>query len=118
MEERKKFLDIYFEFEDYLKSLGFRTSNWKENSTDLDYYYSHYNKYINPLYGVECYIHNILDFSIRFLRDRNEHKFMLVGQLGAVSKIYSIDEFKEIISNEVRELRDEKISKLSVLNNI
>lgn len=43
---------------------------------------------------------------------------MLVGQLGAVSKIYSIDEFKEIISNEVRELRDEKISKLSVLNNI
>lgn len=112
--ERQKFLDVYSEFTKWLYSLGFRQGHyWKESATPNDCHYSHYDKHINALYSVEHYVHDVLKLSIRFLRDRHEHKFMFVGDMGSYSEIYKIEQTKELILIEVRKLRDEQLSKLS-----
>lgn len=117
--ERQRFLDVYAEFNKWLNSLGFRHGHyWKESTTPLDFHWSHYDKDIDSLYSVECYVHDTLKLSIRFLRDRNEHKFMFVGEMGAASTTYSIGETKELILLEVRRLRDEQLSKLMALSGI
>lgn len=113
--ERKKFLDVYTEFNKWLHSLGFRCANSKERGTHLDFHWSHYDCQVDSLYSVECYFHDTLKLSIRFLRDRNEHKIMFVGEMGSYSETSNIDETKELILIQVRELRDEQLSKLSVL---
>lgn len=117
--DRKMFLNVYSEFDNWLRSIGFRAGHyWKECATSLDFHYSHYDNDINSLYGVECYMNDTLKLAIRFLRDRNEHKFMFVGEMGASSEVYSIEKTKELILSQVRELRDEKLSKLKELENI
>lgn len=114
--ERQKFLDVYSEFTKWLYSLGFRQGHyWKESATPNDYHYSHYNKHIDALYSVEHYVHDVLGLSIRFLRDRYEHKFMFIGDIGLYSETYTIEETKELILNDVRRLRDEQLSKLGAL---
>jgi len=117
--ERQGFLDVYTEFTQWLNILGFRSAHyWKEGSTILDYNWTYYDEYIDSLYGVECFIHDIIKLEIRFLRDRNEHKFMFVYSFVDTSSIYSIEDGKELILNEVRRLRDEQLSKLSVMENL
>jgi hypothetical protein len=114
--ERQRFLDVYSEFNKWLYSLGFRQGRYfKETSTPLDYHWSHYDKDIDSLHSVECYIHDTLNLAIRFLRDRHEHKFMFVGEMGSSSITYTIDQTKELILNDVRKLRDEQLAKLSAL---
>lgn len=114
MLERQRFLDVYTNFDKWLSSLGFRVGHyWKESTTSMDCHYSHYDKHINSLYGVEHYIQDAVKLSIRFLRDRYEHKFMFVGKIGSHSKVYSVDETKELILIDVRKLRDEQLQQLS-----
>ncbi len=119
IEDRLKFLDVYSEFTKWLHSLGFREGHyWRESATADDCHYSHYDKHIDALFSVEHYVHDVLNLSIRFLRDRNEHKFMFVGNVGSFSETYTIDQTKEIILNDVKRIRDEKLSELSVLENL
>lgn len=115
--ERQKFLDIYTEFNKWLSVLGFRVAHhWNESATAADIEYSHYRERIDSLHSVEHYIHDGLDFSIRFLRDRFEHKFMFVGNIGEYSDVFSIDQTKEVILNDFRRLRDEKMAQLNKIS--
>lgn len=113
--ERQKFLDVYTEFDRWLLSLGFRSANTKESMGHLNYHWGHYDEHINSLYSVECYLHDTLKLSIYFLRDRYVHKIMFIGEIGSYSETTTIDETKELILIQVRKLRDEQLSKLSVL---
>jgi hypothetical protein len=113
--ERQRFLDVYTEFDRWLLSLGFRSTNTKESMGHLNYHWGHYDEHINSLYSVECYLHDTLKLSIHFLRDRNEHKFMFVGEMGSCSEITNIEQTKELILIELRKLRDEQLTKLSEL---
>lgn len=117
--EREKFLNVYSDFSNWLFSLGFRQGHfWKESSASADYNYSHYENHIKSLYGVEHYVHDVLRLSIRFLRDKHEHKIMFVCILGSYSKTYTIEEAKDLILSDVRKLRDEKIEELNALANL
>lgn len=116
--ERKQFLNVYFEFNNWLSSIGFRSAKYNEGCSYTQFHYSDYDKFIDSMHSVECYLHDTLDWSIYFLRDRNEHKFMFVGNLGAHSEVYSLEEMKELILIQLRELRDVKLSELNKLINI
>lgn len=116
--KREKFLEVYSDFTRWMYSLGFRTGKVEESSTLEDYNYSHYDNYVDSLYGVELYIQDTLNLSIRFLRDRYEHKFLFTGGIGSHSDVCTLEHAKEIILNEVRSLRDEQMSKLKELENI
>lgn len=116
--ERQKFLDIYNEFDRWLLSLGFRQGHYyKESSTAMDYNYSHYEKYIDSLYSIEHYIHDCLKLSIRFIRDRYEHKFMFVGDFGSHSETHTLKETKEVILIECRTLKAYMLEKYNALPN-
>ncbi|MFY8160486.1 MAG: hypothetical protein ACOVNU_04090 [Candidatus Kapaibacteriota bacterium] len=119
--ERLLFLDVYTEFDRWLSSLGFRTANTKEGMSLLNYHYTHYDKHIDSLYSVERYLHDDLKLSIHFLRGRYEHKIMFVGEMGTYSETKTIDQAKETISIEMRELINEELTKLGnlvYLNNL
>lgn len=119
MTERKVFLDVYHDFNTWLRSLGFRAGKYTECATPADYHYSWYDKYIDSLHGVELYFHDTLKISIRFLRDRNTHKFMFVaGSIGEHGEVRSIEQVKELLLNKVREIRDEKLAALKELESI
>ena len=113
--ERLEFIEIYQSFDQWFLNLGFTMEN---SSTPQDYHYSHYDGEIDSLYSVEHYINKRLDLSIRFLRDKKKHMFMIVGDYGMCSKIYSIDEFKVLILNTIITLRDQKLKELEFFNNI
>jgi len=113
--ERQRFLDVYTEFDRWLLSLGFRSANTKESMGHLNYHWGHYDKHIDSLYSVECYLHDTLKLSIHFLRDRHEHKFMFVGEMGSSYETTNIEQTKGLILIEVRKLRDEQLTKLSAL---
>ena len=113
--KRQRFLDVYTEFDRWLLSVGLRTANTKESMSLLNCHYGHYNKYIDSLYSVENYLNDTLKLSIHFLRDRYEHKFMFVGEMGSFSETTNIEQTKELILIEVRKLRDEQLTKLSAL---
>lgn len=114
-EERKQFLQVYTDFNNWLYKLGFE-SDKSYKSTHLDFHYSWYDEKIESLCSVEHYINERLKMSLRFLRGRNEHKFMVVGELGSHSELLSIDEFKKDIQNEVIRIRDEKLAELQFFN--
>jgi hypothetical protein len=113
--ERQRFLDVYTEFDRWLLLLGFRSANTKESMRHLNYHWAHYDKHIDSLYSVEYYFHDTLKLSIHFLRDRNEHKFMFVREMGSCSEATNIEQTKKLILIEVRKLRDEQLTKLSAL---
>jgi len=113
--KREIFLEKYSEFNNWLSSIGFKTGSYGKSTVE-DYHYSHYNNYIDDLYSVEHYHNDVLDISIRFMRDRNEHKFMLVGGIfGSYSETYNIKEFKKLISENLKTIKKEKIDKLNSL---
>lgn len=114
-EKRKQFLKVYADFNNWLIKLGFENDR-SYKSTALDFHYSWYDEKLESLYGVEHYINERLKMSIYFLRDRNEHKFMVVGEFGASSELMSIDEFKELLKQEVIKFRDEKLAELQFFN--
>lgn len=116
-ETKQKFIEVYSEFNKWLASLGFRRANTKETMSYLTYHYTHYDKHINSLWGVENYIQDTLNMSIHFLRDRDEHKIMFVGELGSYSETFTIDEVKELILIQFKQIRDEQLSKLTALSN-
>lgn len=114
-EERKLFLQVYTDFNNWLFKLGFECDR-SYKSTALDCHYSWYDEKLESLYSVEHYINERLKISIRFLRGRYEHKFMIVGEFGASSELIPIDEFKELLKQEVIKLRDEKLAELQFFN--
>lgn len=116
IKERQKFLDIYNDFDKWLRSLGFRSGNYKESSNHLAYNYSHYNKKIDSLYGVEVYINEVLNLALYFNRDRYEHKFMFVGEMGMHSDTLSLVEMMDSISKDCRALKEQKLKELELIN--
>ena len=62
-EDRKIFLLDYAQLDNRLHELGFKCV--KTNTPD-DYHYSHYNEVIDSLYGIEHFINETLNLSIRF----------------------------------------------------
>ena len=113
--ERLEFIEIYQSFDQWFLNLGFTAEH---SSTPQDYHYSSYNNSINSLYSVEHYINKRLDLSIRFLRDRNKHMFMIVWDYGMCSELYSIVEFQEVILNTIINLRDHKLKELEFFNGL
>lgn len=106
---------MYADFNNWLLKLWFE-SDKSYKSTHLDYHYSWFDEKLESLCSVEHYINERLKISLRFLRGRNEHKFMVVGELGSYSELLSIDEFKNDIQNEVIRIRDEKLAELQFFN--
>lgn len=116
IESRQLFIDAYTNFDKWLLSIGFRNGHyWEEASTESDYNYSYYDEHINSFYGVECYVQDTLELTIRFIRDRYEHKIMFIKNTPTT---YSLDEAKEYILADFRKIRDEKTAKLSVIAEI
>ena len=114
IDERLKFLEVYAEFDKWLASFGFRPGHyWTESSTTEDIHYSHYNEHIDALYSVEHYVQDVLKLSIRFLRDRYEHKIMFVAGIGLYSRIYTLEEAKVLILEQVKELRSDLLNALN-----
>ena len=113
--KRKQFLQAYTDFNNWLLKLGFE-SDKSYNSTHLDCHYSWYDNKIESLCSVEHYINKRLQISLRFLRDRNEHKFMVVGECGSHSELLSLDDFKKEIKDEVIRIRNEKLEELQYFN--
>lgn len=111
--KRINFIKKYSEFDKWLLSLQFKTQN---TSTYADYHYLHYDNHINSMYGIEHYYNEILNLSIRFIRDSKTHKFMIVGGLGNYSDIILLNEFKNQILTEVKTLKLEQLNKLKLLN--
>jgi len=116
IKERQKFLDIYNDFDKWLRSLGFRSGDYRESSNHLAYNYSHYEQKINSLYGVEVYINEVLNLALYFNRDRYQHKFMFVGEMGMHSEILSLVEMMDSISKDCRRLKEEKLKELELIN--
>ena len=112
-EKRKEFLQVYTDFNNWLHKLGFKSLH---TSSHLDYLYSWYEDKLKSLSCVEHYGNDRLDFSIRFVRGNDEHKFMIVGELGTSSELLTIDEFKNLLREEVIRLRDEKLTELQFFN--
>ena len=111
IKERQKFIDIYNDIDKGLRSLGFRSGN-----NNLAYNYSHYNKKIDSLYGVEVYINEVLNLALYFNRDRYEHKFMFVGEMGMHSDTLSLVEMMDSISKDCRALKEKKLKELELIN--
>ena len=105
-----EFIDVYSQFDRWLVSIGFKS---KKTSSYGDYHYSEYDKYIDSMYGIEHYYHNILNISIRFIRDKNEHRFMLVSANCLHSKVMTLTDFKDDILLEVKNLKEEQLNKLN-----
>lgn len=116
IQERQEFIDVYTEFNKWLRHLGFRSANYKESMSPLSYSWSHYNEHIDSLFGVEYYICEPINYRIYFLRDRYEHKLMFVGEIGSCSEVITLEQAKEVILKDVRMYRDEKLSELQKIN--
>lgn len=94
-EKRKQFLITYnTDFDQWMSALNFKSIR---SNTPADYHYSHYNEFVQALYGVEVFRNEFLNIDVRFIRDFYEHKFMIVGILGGHSEVYSMEKFKSLI---------------------
>lgn len=117
--EREKFLLVYSKFTQWIYGIGFRNGHyWDESATALDIYYRCYEQYIDALYSVEHYLHDVLKISIRFLRDRHTHKIMFVNGIRELSKAYTIEEAKEAILTQSRQVKEAKLAELMSLSAI
>jgi len=110
--KREAFLDLYTDFNIWLDSIGFRVARYDESDIS-SYHYSHYDKFIDSLYGVENYLHNTLKLRLTFMRDRYEHKYMIVDVMGSHSDVMTQEEFKVTMGDLVRKCRDELQAKLN-----
>lgn len=114
---RGEFLEVYNDFDKWLLCLGFRPAGVSEQCHPMDVYYSYYNEYIDGMYAVEQYILDALKLQLRIIRDKNEHKFIFVGNFfGVFSKLYSLDETKNIILSTVKMLKERKFAELKNIN--
>jgi hypothetical protein len=113
-ELRMSFLKVYDEFNLWLRQIGFVV---KHSSTTQDFNYSHYDEYVDSMYGVEFYTHPVLKLSLRFVRDNNEHKVMFVGEglFGEHSEVIPLEDVKPNILEAVRQTRDLRLKELEPL---
>jgi hypothetical protein len=119
IKQRLEFINEYSKVDKFLIDLGFRSGHyWNDSSTPSDIYYDQYRKYIDGLYGIEHYIHDILKLSIRFIRDRNEHRIMFINGYISLSDSYDIEGFKKLVLDEVISIRDRKINELNLIKTI
>jgi len=103
IEERRKFLHYYAEFDVWLTSLGFRSRVWADGIGPNDNHYSFYEKYVNALYGTECYVHDTLNIALNFERDRHEHKYIIVaGIVTGCTKTMTQDEMQKEVYDWVK----------------
>lgn len=111
IEKREKFLSVYFKFDSFLNELGFVKTN---SNTTLDFHYSKYDEIFNSLYSVEYYKNDLLKISLRFLRDRNKHRFIFAGGFASHSQPIDLEEFKLIIKNHVDFVSRSEFNKIKV----
>lgn len=115
IQKRQEFLDVYNEFDKWLEKMGFRSGHhWRESTSHLDYNY--WSREIDSLHGVEHYLNDILQLSIRFLRERNNHGFYLTAEMAQRSGLIPIEEFKELILTQCLEIKTNKLRELQNLN--
>lgn len=117
IDDMTEFLAVYTTFDKWLGFLGFKHVN---SSSIADYHFSVYDKYVDSLYGIEHYAHDILGLSIRFIRDRNEHKFLFLDSQDELPpyKTISIEDMRTQVLDLVRKTRDEKLAALNTLQDI
>lgn len=103
--KRKKFIDVYDELNEWLKSKGFIQTAL---NTEADYAYSFYDDLVEggALLGVECFTNEILKLRIRFICGATKHEIRIVEELSYSDKLTIID-FKCNIINMLRLKRDE-----------
>lgn len=105
--ERQRFLDVYDNFNEWLRYLQFKQG---DGGTELDCNYWHE---IDTIYGVEHYMNNALNISLRFMRERNKHIFYIICGPFIRSYPLTIDEMKIEVMKDVRSIKDEKLKELS-----
>jgi hypothetical protein len=111
--DREKFIEVYQEFISWLYSIGFKAGS---GGSVKDYNYSFYEDKIDSLCAVEHFFIKEIDVSLRFLRDRNEHKILFVDGLGNMSDIYDIKQAKFIILTHCKEAKNDKMNDLNKYN--
>ena len=84
----KNFLDVYYNFNEYLNLLGFRVATIKRKYETEDNCIFQTNQFKSS-HGVERYIHDILNLSIRFCR--NHYKW--------ICYFFNWNHFSEVIDN-------------------
>jgi DNA relaxase NicK len=110
-EKRNRFIEKYQKFDKWLYSIGFRSATFKENSTYLDY---NYHTDIDTMYAVECYIHDTLKLSIRFIRENKRHIFYVTGGAPYERSVgIKLVDFQKDIFRQVTELKRKKIQELN-----
>lgn len=116
------FLNTYAQFDQWLIKLGFVKAAYDVSAGYADYHWSHYSELVEPLYGVEHYQHHALKIGTRFLRDKNEHKFLFVGSRNAIfgehSLVTELQPAKESILNMVITHRDKILLDMEALMNL
>lgn len=115
IEERQKFLDIYHNFNEFLYSLGFRVASIKESMRPEDNCIFETNQFKSS-HGVERYIHDILNLSVRFCRNHYKHEFVIVGNWNHFSEIIDIEIFKNHIKDWVIQTHSKKLNELNSIN--
>ena len=117
--EMELFVSKYQDFYNYIDKLGYSVEkSYKKTTTVLDYYYSHYEKF-NDIYGIEVYRNELLDFDIRFLLCRDEHKIVFItGEFGDATEPLSIDEAKKFVYSISKHIYDEIFDNLKFYENV
>lgn len=112
--ERKSFLNIYNDFDVWMRSLGFRNATLKESMSPMNYnYWTGGANKVDSLYSIENYIQDTLNLSIHFMRDKNKHVFYVVGGMMQISEPIELKQFKADILKQVTELKANILKELS-----
>ena len=113
IEKREEFLQVYSDFDRWLKSIGFCA---KHSNTPDDCFSSFYLDYVDPLYGVEHYTNDVLRASVRFCRDINTHTFIIIPMFGICSDKTSLEDLKSGLLKTCVFAKTEKLKELNNLN--
>ena len=114
--KRKKFIDVYDELNEWLKSKGFIQTAL---NTEADYAYSFYDDLVEggALLGVECFTNEILKLRIRFICGTTKHEIRLVDTF-SYSDLLTITEFKCTVIELLKAKRDELCELYNYANNL
>lgn len=113
--ERDEFLEVYNQFDNWLKLKGFKKENPREHSNVS---FPICDEPFQPLAesGFEVYFNRVYGKSIYFFKNNSEHQIMFVGSYGTYIKVMSLQEAKESILTELCKMRDGLLSEIESID--
>lgn len=118
IKQRTEFLEGWGKWDEWLKSLGFRSPTLDEGMDMITNHYDHYDEFIKELYGVEQYVHDTLRYELFFIRGFDEYKIMFVGDMGTHSEVMSVEEAMKHVTERIKSIRDNILKGLEPVMNL